>query len=379
MKIVITGGGSGGHFYPLIAVADKVIEQSEERKIIKPEIYYLADTPYDEKLLFRKDIRFRKVSAGKLRKYFSVKNFFDIFKTLWGTMRTFFMMFSIYPDVVFTNGSYVSMPVLIASKILRIPVLVHASDTIPGRAVLYGSKFAKKISIAFPEAAKYFREKDQDKIALLGNPIRDEIMKPLHNGAFEFLELQKDLPTLIVMGGSLGAQAMNDAIIDALPQLLLKYNIIHQCGKANEIEVQGRSDVLLYDHPYKERYKLFPYLDDLAMRMSAGAADLAIIRAGAGTISEVANWGLPSITIPIPSEVSRDQEKNAFSYARSGASVVMKQRNLSANLVISEVERIMNDVELRKKMSEAASDFARPLAANTIADAVLDIALEHEK
>ena len=379
MKVVITGGGSGGHFYPLVAVADKIIEQSEDRKILKPEIYYLADKPYDEKLLFRKDIRFRKISAGKLRKYFSIKNFFDVFKTMFGIVRTFFLMFSIYPDVVFTNGSYVSMPVLVAARILGIPVIVHSSDSIPGRAVLYGSKFAKKISIAFAEASEYFREKDKEKIALLGNPTRDEILLPLHNGAHEFLELDKKLPTILIMGGSLGAQAMNDALIDALPQLLLKYNIIHQCGRANEIEVKGRSDVMLYDHPFKERYKLFPYLDDLAIRMSAGASILAIIRAGAGTISEVANWGMPSITVPIPKTISRDQEKNAFAYARSGASVVMLQKNLSANLIISEVERITNDPAISEKMSQSAKAFAKPDAANTIAKAVLDIALEHEK
>ncbi len=378
MKIVITGGGSGGHFYPLIAVADKIIEQSENRKILKPEIYYLADTPYDEKLLFRKDIRFRKISAGKLRKYFSIKNFFDAFKTLWGTVRTFFLMFSLYPDVVFTNGSYIAMPVLISAKILRIPVLVHASDTVPGRAVVFGSKFSKKISIAFQEAAEGFREKDRKKIALLGNPIRDEILRPLHNGAFEFLELDKNLPTILIMGGSLGAQAMNDAIVDALPQLLLKYNVIHQCGKANHVEVLGRSDVLLYDHPYKNRYRLFPYLDDLAIRMSVGASQLAIIRAGAGTIAEIANWGVPSITVPIPSAISHDQEKNAFAYARSGASVVMKQRNLSANLIISEVERIMNDAQLQESMSQSARAFAKPDAAQAIANAVLDIAIDHE-
>ena len=379
MKVVITGGGSGGHFYPLIAVADKIIEQSEDRKILRPEIYYLADKPYDEQLLFRKNIRFRKIYSGKLRKYFSIKNFFDIFKTLFGTIKTIFLMFGLYPDIIFTNGSYISMPVLVSARILGIPVIVHASDSVPGKAVLFGSKFAKKISIAFVDAAEYFKESDKEKIALLGNPIREEIIRPLHNGAHEFLELDKNLPTILIMGGSLGAQAINDAVVDALPQLLLKYNVIHQCGKANEIEVKGRSDVSLYDHPYKERYKLFPYLDDLAIRMATGASVLAIIRAGAGTISEVANWGIPSITVPIPKLISHDQEKNAFAYAKSGASVVMLQKNLSANLVISEIERITNDKELSEKMSLAAKNFAKPDAANTIASAVLDIALEHEK
>ena len=138
MKIAVTGGGSGGHFYPLMAVADKVIELAEERKILTPEIYYLADDPYDEQLLYRRNIYFRKVSAGKMRRYASVKNFTGLFTTFFGTIKTLFLMFNIYPDVVFTNGSYVSMPVLFSCRVLRIPVMVHASDAIPSRAVLYG-------------------------------------------------------------------------------------------------------------------------------------------------------------------------------------------------------------------------------------------------
>lgn len=377
MKIVITGGGTGGHFYPLIAVADKIHEQAEARKMLAPDIYYLADSPYDQNLLLRKRIEFRKINAGKLRLYFSFKNFIDIFKTAYGTVQTMFRMFSIFPDVVFTNGSYVAMPVLISARILKIPVVIHTSDTVPGRALLYAGRFAEKISIAFPEAAEYYREKDRDKIALLGNPIRDEIITPLSNGAHEFLELDSSIPTILIVGGSSGAQAMNDIIVDSLPKLLLKYNVIHQCGKNNIEEVKRHSDVVLYDHPYHKRYKLYPFLDDLAIRMSVGAANLMIIRAGANSISETALWGKPSITIPIPSEISRDQEKNAFAYARSGATTVIKQSNLSSNILISEIERILNNKEISEAMSTAARGFARTDAAATIADAVLDIATEH--
>lgn len=378
MKVVITGGGSGGHFYPLIAVADKIIESAEARKILVPDIYYLADNPYNENLLLRKGIEYRKIHAGKMRRYFSWRNITDFIKSIVGVCKTMILLFRLYPDVVFTNGSYVAMPVLVSARILRIPVVIHTSDTVPGRALKYAARFASKISIAFPGASSHFREKDQHKIALLGNPIRDEIKMPLTSGAHEFLELSRDIPTLVVLGGSQGARAMNDALVDTLPKLLLKYNVIHQCGKNNLEEVRGHSDVVLYDHPYKNRYKLYPYLDDLAMRMSVGAASLAIIRAGAGTISEVANWGLPSITIPIPEAISHDQESNAFAYARSGASTVIKQGNLSANILYSEVERIMEDEVLWKEMSESAKAFSRPDSSRKIADEILDIAREHE-
>ncbi len=194
MKIVITGGGTGGHFYPLIAVADQIREEAERRKLLPPEIYYLADKPFNANLLLRKNITFKRITAGKLRLYFSFKNILDLFRGAFGTVQTFFLMSSLYPDVVFTNGSYVAMPVLISARILRIPVVIHASDTVPGRALLYAAPFARRISIAFPEAIEHYREKDKKKVALLGNPIREDVMRPLTSGAHEFLELDHNIP-----------------------------------------------------------------------------------------------------------------------------------------------------------------------------------------
>ncbi len=378
IKIVITGGGTGGHFYPLIAVADKVFDIAADRKILKPDVYYLADKPYDSNLLRRKGIAFQKIYAGKVRKYFSVKNFVDAFKTFYGVLDTIVIMFKIYPDVVFTNGSYVAFPVLTAAKILRIPIFLHASDAIPSRTILTAAKKARKISIAFPEAAEYL-PKDAKKVALIGNPIRDEILKPLTNGAHEFLELDYNIPTIFIIGGSSGARVMNDAIVDALPQLLLDYNVIHQMGKQNYKETKGRADVVIYDHPFKNRYKPYAFLDTLALRMSAGAADIIVSRAGGGSISEIAQWKKPSIVIPIPSNISRDQEKNAFSYARFDATVVMKQANLSANLLISEINRIVGTPKIKEEMVQGAINFSRPDAATKIAEEILEIGLEHVK
>lgn len=376
MKIVITGGGSGGHFYPLIAVADEIFDLAEQRKLLRPEIHYLADKPYDADLLKKKGILFTTITAGKMRRYFSIHNFFDFFKTVAGTIETFFKMFNIYPDVVFTNGSYVAVPVLISARILRIPVFLHVSDAIPSRALLTSDKYAKRISIAFSEAAEYLPPK---KVALIGNPVRKEVAQPLTNGAHEYLELEYNIPTIFIIGGSSGARIMNDAIVDALPNLLMRFNVIHQIGKENYNETKGRADVVLYDHPFAKRYKPFAFLDVLALRMSAGAADMVISRAGAGSISEISLWQKPSIVIPIPEAISRDQEKNAFAYARFGATVVMKQENLTANLLISEIERIMDNPDVKEKMIEGARAFSRPNAAQKIADEILEIAIAHEE
>ncbi len=376
MKIVITGGGSGGHVYPLFAVADKIREISEEKNILQPEIFYLAEVPYDEDYLFRNEIQFWKVYAGKLKKGFHFSTIFSIFKMGWGVINTLFDMYRIYPDVVFTNGGYVAFPVLVAARILKIPVVVHVSDTVPSRVLLYAGKFAEKISTAFPEAAKYF---DEEKVALLGNPIRDEIKYKQVEGAHGYFNLDPTLPTILVMGGSQGSVIINNTILDALPSLVEKYQIIHQVGKKNYEEVYGTAGVQLLDNPNKKRYKIFPYLNDLDIKMAAGAANLIITRAGAGSINEIANWGVPSILVPISEKVSRDQESNAFAYARSGAGVVIRQKNLSPKILEHEINRIFTEDGLHRKMSKAAKEFFKPDADVKIANEVLNIALSHQK
>ena len=208
--------------------------------------------------------------------------------------------------------------------------------------------------------------------------MRASIAKPAKEGAHEYLNLDKSVPTIFIMGGSLGAQAINNAVLDALPELLLKYQIIHQAGPKNIDQVNGIAKVILKDHPYAERYKSFGFLNTLAMCMSAGAANILIIRAGSGTIFEAANWGLPSIIIPIPEDISHDQTENAYAYASTGAAVMIKQRNLEPSILVNEVDRIMQDKTLQDNMSKSALAFAKPDAAHKIANIILKTALEHE-
>ncbi len=381
MKIVLTAGGSGGHFYPLMAVADKIREESEKQRLIKPKIYYLANDEYNRDLLFKNEIEFRKVYAGKLKRGGGISNlfsnFFDMFKTFFGFIRSFLLIYKLYPDVIFSNGGYVAFPVLLSAKLLRIPVFIHNSDTVPSRVTLFASKFAKKVSIAFPESIEHLKHVKKERIALLGNPVRDQMLKPLRNGAHEFLELDYNIPTLFILGGSQGAKTINDVIIDAAPEFLNRYNIIHQTGKDLHAEVKARASVVLYNHKHVSRYKIFPYLDLLAMRMAAGASDIIITRSGAGSISEISNWGIPSIMVPIPESISRDQENNAFAYARNGAALVIKQKNLTAGILVSEIDRLMEKRELRDQMAEAAKDFSRPDAADKIAQEIIKVALSH--
>lgn len=379
IKILFTGGGTGGHFYPIIAVAQEVLRIVEERKLIAPELYYIGTNPYDEKLLYEHDIIFRRAPAGKLRRYGSLQNFTDPFKTLFGTIKALYMLFSIYPDVVFSKGSYVSVPTVMAARILGIPVVIHDSDAIPGRANLWASTFAKRIAISYPQAIEYFDKKVRDNVALVGNPVRREILHLEKEGTHAYLGFTDTTPTLLILGGSQGAEPINNIVLDALPDLLMNYQIVHQTGAANVKDVINTASVMLEQHPYKHRYKAFGYLDNLAMRMSAGAADLVISRAGSGGIFEIASWGKPSILIPLRESVSRDQRKNAYAVARMNAALVLEEDNLTPNVLISEINRLFSMPETMNTMAENIRQLYRPDAARRIAEQLIAIAQKHEE
>ena len=375
MKILFTGGGTGGHFYPIMAVAEAIRERSKERKIIQPTFYYMAPSKYNPRALFDNEIEFVGIPAGKMRRYFSLLNFTDPFKTLYGCIIALMRMFTIYPDVIFSKGGYGSFPALMAARILRIPVIIHESDSHPGRVNAWSGKFAKKVAVSYPEAASYFKA---EKVANTGNPIRSEIAHPLSNGAHEFLKLEQGTPIILVLGGSQGSQKINDAIIEALPELLNRYQVIHQVGRKNIDEINSTVGLILKSHPYSYRYHPFDYLNELSLRMAAGVADVIVSRAGS-TIFEIAAWGVPSIIIPLPKEVSHDQTANAFAYARTGAASVIEENNLQAHILIEEIDRIHSNPAIQQAMKDRAKAFARLDSASVIADAVIDVALEHEK
>ncbi len=375
MKILFTGGGTGGHFYPIIAVAEALNDLVRERKLLEPELIYTAPEPYDREMLLANGMRFVPTSAGKMRRYFSLLNFFDFFKTGWGIIRSVLRIFFLYPDVVFGKGGYASFPTLLAAKLFRIPVIIHESDAVPGRVNTWAGKFAVKVALSFPEAAQYF---PKEKIAYTGNPIRKAVLIPAREGAFEFLKFDRELPVIYVTGGSQGAQALNESLLAALPQLLQRYQIIHQTGENNLADITGRALVILGDSPLASRYKPVGYLNDLSTRMTAGASSMVLSRAGS-TLFEIASWGLPSILVPLPTAAEDHQTKNAYAYARAGACSVIEQSNLTPGLLVAEIDRIMQHEPIKRAMGNAARAFSRVDAASLIASALLDIALSHEQ
>ncbi len=378
MRIALVGGGTGGHFYPLIATAEAIEDICEEKRLLEPQLIYIGPSVFDTEALFEHAIAFKPSSAGKVRRYGGVLNVLDLVRTGFGILRAIPQLFHLYPDVIFSTGGYAAFPTLVAARLLSIPVIIYDADARPGRVSLWSAKFAKAIAVAHPEAAAEFPEKVRHNIARTGHPIRKEIFGVAKEGGYEFLHLDKSVPSVLFMGGSQGAKVLNEAVLDALPELLKRYNIVHQTGKANIDEVTKISSVILRNVEKPERYRAYGLLNTLSLRMAAGAASIVVARAGSGTIFEIASWGIPAILVPIPPDVSHDQTENAFSYARSGAAEVIEQHNLTPHLLAAEIDRLMNNPEAKGKMEKAAKQFSRPDAARKIARMLLDVGIEHE-
>lgn len=384
MKILLTGGGTGGHFYPLIAVAREVVKIAREKHILEPELIFASDSFYDKKVLDEENIRFLKLPAGKIRRYFSLFNFINFFKTMFGVLFGIFKIYSEMPDVVFSKGGYASVPILLSARIFRIPLIIHESDVVPGKAHNFVKSYAKRVAVSFAQTAKYF---PTFSVALTGNPVRNGVSGgSLEESREAFnLEFVKDekgankiFPEVIlIIGGSQGAQKINEIILAVLPELVKNYQIIHQCGVKNFEETKNISGVVLKDSEYKNRHHFFSFLNEFDYRDAGFAADLVISRASAGAIFEIAEWGKPSILIPITNSAQNHQRENAWEYAKTGAAEVIEEDNLAPHIFLSEIKNIMENLEKREKMKNAAREFAKPDAARKIAEEIINLALEH--
>ena len=368
MKIILTGAG-GGHFYPLIAVAERVRKEVFVQKLLSPDVYFLSDAPYDERALFDLQIKFIKIPSGKLHVYPSIENVTGILKTILGIIMALKELYRLYPDVVFAKGGYASFPVIFAARMLSIPVVVHESDTVAGRTTKWAGNFAMRTAISYKEAIKSFKE---DKTALTGLPIRERILPPEN---FKRTFPQKDRPVIFILGGSQGSQRINEAMIDMLPDLLNKYDVVHQTGVNNINDIKSFTKVFLKDHPYKDRYYAEGFLD---VSLFYPKVDLVITRAGSA-LFEVALWQLPSIVIPIPETISRDQRSNAYAYARTGCAVVLEENNISKSVMLSSIDNILSNKTVYEQMMNSCHtfDYSRDASA-VIARELIRIILSHQ-
>lgn len=375
MKILFAGGGTGGHFFPIIAVIEAVNELADKEHLVDLKLYFMSDSPIDSALLKETHVEYIEVKTGKRRTYFSFKNFTDLFKIFGGIVIATFKIFLLYPDVVFGKGGYASFPAMFAARLLRIPVVIHESDIVPGKVNRWIGDYATNVAISYPEATKYFKNKD--RIALTGQPIRKTLLGVPEEDPFAMLQLEPGIPVILVLGGSQGAEKINENLIDIMPQLIEKYQVIHQTGENNYEWMKKRAMGALAGNPNIHRYRPVPFLESKQLRVAAKGATLVISRAGS-TIFEIALWQKPSILIPLAIARNDHQRENAYSYARTGGAIVVEEQNLKPGVFFSVIESVMEDKTRQEKMIEGTREFAKTDAAEKIARLLLSISTKHE-
>jgi len=335
MKILLSGGGTVGSVSPLLAIKEEMLEQG-----IKVEFAWIGtESGVEVEVIKKEDIPYHPIVCGKLRRYFSFKNISDIFRTLKGVFQAMRVVKQFNPDLILSAGSYVSVPVLIAGRVKGKTCFVHQQDLVTGLANKLMKPWATKVTVAFEESMKDF---SKEKVILTGNPIRKKVfMGNKAKGQSQF-GLDSSLPTLLVMGGSLGAEKLNELVFSIVTKLVDFCQIIHITGKGQLIEWVDKEK-----YPNSSRYHATEYLYDDLIHTYA-AADLVICRAGLSTLTELTALEKPSIVIPIP---DNQQEKNAQYFDKKNAIVSLNQKTLTAEELFDVVKGLIDNPNSRQRLS----------------------------
>jgi len=323
-KIIMTGGGSAGHVTPNLALIPKL-------KMLGYEIQYIGTKAgIERKIIEGENIKYFSISSGKLRRYFDMKNFSDPLKVIKGFFEAKRIMKIEKPDIVFSKGGFVSVPVVLAAYLSKVPVIAHECDITPGLANKLAAPYCTKVCVTFPEAVNEIKN---GKGVVTGNPIRSELYKGSKLKGKEICGFKNEKPILLVIGGSLGSKVINEAIRTKLEKLLLKYNIIHICGKDNvDKSLQNKSG-----------YVQFEYVKDELPHLLA-SADLVVSRAGANVIFELLALRKPNLLIPLSAKASRgDQILNAKSFEKSGYSLVLQDEELTPENLEKKINELYRD------------------------------------
>lgn len=313
-RIILTGGGTAGHVTPNMALIPSL-------KNLGYDIHYIGShTGIEKKLIEEMDIPYHGVSSGKFRRYFDPKNFTDPFRVLKGYGESRALIKELKPDILFSKGGFVSVPVVLAARHYHVPTIIHESDMTPGLANKICIPSASRICCNFPETVSLLPE---GKAVLTGSPIRQELLTGNRLSALTFTGFSANKPVILVMGGSLGAVAVNNAVRSILPKLLTRFQVIHLCGK-------GKTEPSLSQTP---GYVQYEYIKG-ELRDLFALADIVVSRAGANAICELLALKKPNLLIPLPAAASRgDQILNARSFERQGFSLVLEEESLTDELL----------------------------------------------
>lgn len=343
-RIVLTGGGTAGHVTPNIALIPKLKE-------LDYDISYIGSLDgIEKKLIEEMGIPYYGISSGKLRRYFDVKNFSDPFKVMKGYSQARKILRQLKPDVVFSKGGFVTVPVVVAAKNCKIPAIIHESDMTPGLANKLALPSATKVCCNFPETVELL---PAEKAELTGTPIRQELLQGNPVAAMDFCGFTANKPVIMVIGGSLGAASINDNIRKILPQLLKEFQIIHLCGKDKlDSSLEGTPGYVQFEYIKKELADLF------------SLADIVVSRAGANAICELLDLQKPNLLIPLSAKASRgDQILNARSFERQGYSLVLEEEEITEEKLLSTIEELFRN----------RNSFQEAMAKNNSIDSITKI------
>lgn len=367
VRVVFTGGGSGGHVYPLVAIIEALQKRLAELKA-QAEFSYLGPKDSYNVLFSNLGVAVHPISSGKIRRYFSLQNILDVPKFFIGFIQALFQLYVIMPDLLFSKGGTGALPVVIAAWFYRIPIAIHDSDAQPGMTNTLSGRFASKVFLTFDRAAAYF---DPKRTQITGAPLRSELLgnrmeKP---AAKENLGFDKDQMLTVILGGSQGAVRINEFILENIIPLVAETQVLHQTGAGNFLEVKKLAQAALMNAPIKSHYVPIGYFEhDMATALTA--ADVVVARSGS-SVCELAAFGVPAILIPLAESANGHQRADAYEFAKTGAAVVIEEANLLPGIFFSELKQILSDPDRRAKMSAASSSFFIPDAAKTIAEELI--------
>lgn len=370
---MLTGGGSGGHVYPLVAVAEEMQAQAVQKGMVL-ELTFLGDDGFFKEIGGPLGIKAVSILSPKWRRYSSIENVVDALKLPVGFLQALFHVWRYMPDLIFSKGGYDSFMPVFAARIFMIPIIIHESDIIPGKANVWAGKWAKKVFLSFEAAAKYFKRGITE---VVGNPLRRGIMNgPDRSVALAALSLDPAKPAVLITGASQGAKIINDTLLLALVELTKKFQVIHQSGPKNYDEVNKRILQIIkegqtsYGPTIQSNYRLYPVLNLAQMATAYAAADVVVSRAGAGSLFEIAAIAKPAVIIPLKGSASDHQLANAREFAKFGATVI-EEDNLSPHILVNEIEGAYSK---RQELSVKIKVFAKPAAAQIIATQLLAMA-----
>jgi UDP-N-acetylglucosamine--N-acetylmuramyl-(pentapeptide) pyrophosphoryl-undecaprenol N-acetylglucosamine transferase len=375
LKIIVTGGGTGGHVSPAVAVITRLRERASQEAWPLELLYIGSVAGVERRTMLEMGVPYVAIQTGKLRRYLSPQTPIDLlFRLPLGGVQALRAVRRFRPDAIFSTGGYVCVPTVAAGRLMAVPSLTHEQTALVGLANRVAGRFATRIAVSYPQSARYF---PPGKTIITGNPMRPSILNGDGRHAAALLGFDPTVPTLYVTGGAQGSHAINMAVHAALPRLLECCQVVHQCGQGPD---GSGADLRMLEQAREElpaelqaRYRVQAYVGDELGDIYA-LVSLVVGRAGAGTVNELANLGKPSILVPLPGAAGGEQEANARALEKEGGAITLLESDLTPDSLVEMVCSLIRDEERLAGMRAGASRLSTAGAADKIVDELLRLA-----